>query len=139
VVRQGPIPAWLHGLLEYLAAIALIVAPFVLAFQSGAAIAVSIVSGVVLLVLAATSAGPTSIVDQLPVSVHILLDYVFAAFLIASPFLFGFSAETNPTAFFMALGVVHLLDTIGTRFLAPKDGAAAPVGDAPSAPQARTR
>jgi hypothetical protein len=139
VVRQGPIPAWLHGLLEYVAAIALIVAPFVLAFQSGAATAVSIVSGVVLLVFTAISTGPVSIVDQLPIAVHILLDYVFAAFLIASPFLFGYSSETNPTAFFMALGVVHLLDTIGTRFLAAKDGVSPPVGDAPSAPKAGTR
>jgi hypothetical protein len=139
VVRQGPIPAWLHGVLEYVAAIALIVSPFVLAFQSGSATAVAIVSGVVVLVFAATSTGPTSIVDQLPISVHILLDYAFAAFLIASPFLFGYSGETTATAFFMALGVVYLLVTIGTRFLAPKNAAPPPIGDAKSPPRARAR
>jgi hypothetical protein len=37
--------------------------------------------------------------------------------MIASPFLFGFSDEGTPTAFFITLGVVHLLLTIGTRFV----------------------
>lgn len=120
MIRQGPVPVWLHGVLEYVLGVALIVAPFLLAFQSGAAKAVAIILGLVVLVVAATTSGPTSIVDQLPVSVHILLDYVLAAVLVASPFLFGFSAETNPTAFFIALGVVHLLVTIATRFVRGK-------------------
>ena len=37
--------------------------------------------------------------------------------LIASPFLFGFSDDTNETAFFIVLGVAHLLITIATRFV----------------------
>ena len=45
-----------------------------------------------------------------------LLDYVLAGLLIALPFVAGFSDETEPTAFFIALGVAHLLITIGTRF-----------------------
>jgi hypothetical protein len=36
--------------------------------------------------------------------------------LVAAPFLFGFSGEGPPTAAFIALGVVHLLVTVGTRF-----------------------
>lgn len=120
MIRQGPVPVWVHGILEYVLAVAFIVAPFVLAFESGAAKAVSIVLGLALLVIAATTAGPTSIVDQLPVSVHILLDYVLVAALVASPFLFGFSGETRPTAFFIGVGVLHLLITIGTRFLRGK-------------------
>jgi len=38
--------------------------------------------------------------------------------LIAAPFLFGFSDESSPTAFFIIIGVSHLLITIGTRFKA---------------------
>ena len=41
--------------------------------------------------------------------------------LIAAPFLFGFSDESAPTAFFIVLGVAHLLITIGTRFRAAKE------------------
>ena len=44
--------------------------------------------------------------------------------LIASPFLFGFTEESSPTAFFIILGVVHLLVTIGTRFKPARDKAA---------------
>jgi hypothetical protein len=117
VIRQGPIPAWLHGILEYVAVVVLIVAPFVLRFQSGAAIGASIVIGVVLLFVVATTVGATGLVDQLPIAVHVLLDYVLAAVLVACPFIFGFSHETNPTAFFITLGIVHLLITIATRFL----------------------
>jgi len=51
------------------------------------------------------------------VKAHVALDLLVAAGLVAAPFLFGFSDETNPTAFFIVLGVVHLLLTIATRFL----------------------
>jgi hypothetical protein len=110
------VPFALHGLLEYGAAALCIVAPFVFGFDSGSATAASIVTGVVLLVIAATTDGPTSLVDSLPLAVHVLVDYALAAVLIAAPFLFGFSDETEPTAFFIVLGVVHLLLTIATRF-----------------------
>ena len=129
MLRQGPIPAAVHGLLEYVAGVALIAAPFLLDFDSGAATAASIVVGVLVLAVAASTAGPTSIVNQIPVSAHLVVDYLLVALLIASPFIFGFSDEGTPTAFFIALGVVHLLVTIGTRFVrgraadAPASGA----------------
>jgi hypothetical protein len=119
VLREGPIPQAIHGAIEYAAGVLLIVAPFIFSFDDDAATAVSIVLGVLVIFIAAVTNGPTSLVNSLPVSVHIVLDYVLAAVLIASPFLFGYSDETNPTAFFIALGVVHLLVTIATRFTRP--------------------
>jgi hypothetical protein len=116
VLRQGPISLFLHGVIEYLAGVLLIAAPFLFNFHAGAAKAVSIVAGVVVIVIASSTAGRTSLVDSLPLPVHILLDYALALALIASPFLFGFSHEGPPTAFFLILGVAHLLVTIGTRF-----------------------
>ena len=74
-----------------------------------------------MLVVAASTDGPSSLVDSIPVAVHVLIDCALAGVLIASPFLFGFSDESGPTAFFIVLGVVHLLITIGTRFRAPKE------------------
>ncbi len=125
MLRQGPVPYVVHGAIEYAAAALFIAAPFLLGFSDeGAATALSIVTGVVVLVVAATTSGPTSLIDQIPVSVHVVLDYALAAVLIAAPFLFGFSDESTPTAFFIALGVVHLLLTIATRF-APQAGAGA--------------
>jgi len=118
MLRQGPIPRLVHGIVEYAAAALLIAAPFLLDFDSGAATAVSIVAGVVLLAVAASTDGPSSLINSIPLSAHVLLDYALAAVLIAAPFLFGFSGETAPTALFIALGVAHLLVTIGTRFRA---------------------
>lgn len=116
MLRQGPIPVALHGMIEYLAAVLCIAAPFVLSFDADAATAVSIVVGVVILFVAATTNGPTSLVDSLPVVVHVALDFILAGLLIAAPFIFDFSDDGTATAFFLVLGVAHLLITIGTRF-----------------------
>jgi hypothetical protein len=121
VLRQGPIPYFLHGMIEYGAGVLFMVAPFVLGFDSGSAIALSIAAGIVALVVAACTDGPTSLINQIPLAAHVALDYVFAIVLIALPFIGGFSDETAPTAFFIAVGVAHLLVTIGTRFRKPAD------------------
>ena len=119
MLRDGPIPLPAHGLLEYAAGALLIAAPFLLGFDSDSAVAVSIVVGVAVIVTAAISDNPTGLVHQIPRTIHAGLDYGLAALLVAGPFLFGFSDEGPPTAFFIALGVVHLLVTIGTRFKPP--------------------
>lgn len=116
MLRSGPVPLVLHGLVEYGAGILLIVAPFLFGFDSNAATAVSIGVGLVLLVVGAVTAGPTGILSSLPLGAHVAFDYVLAVFLIVSPYLFGLSEEAAPTAFFIALGIAHLLLTIATRF-----------------------
>jgi VIT1/CCC1 family predicted Fe2+/Mn2+ transporter len=116
MLRDGPIPRFLHGFIEYLAAAVFFVAPFVLDFESGGAVAVSIIAGVVILFLAAATEGPTSLINYVPLAAHVVLDYVLAVLLIAMPFIAGFSDETAPTAFFIGIGALHLLVTIGTRF-----------------------
>lgn len=124
MLRQGPIPRFLHGAIEYIAGVLLIAAPFLFGFDAGAAVALSIVAGVVVIVVAASTEGPTSLVNSIPIPAHLLLDFALAAVLIAAPFLFGFSGESAPTAFFIVLGVLHLLVTIGTRFKPPRETAA---------------
>lgn len=116
MLRQGPIPRFVHGVIEYLAGAFLIIAPFLLSYDNGSAVAVSIVAGVIVLLIASATEGHTSLIDSIPLSVHVVLDYALAAVLVAAPFLFGFSGEGAPTAAFIALGVAHLLITVGTRF-----------------------
>lgn len=118
MLRDGPISSFLHGVIEYATGALLIVAPFLLGFDSGAATAVSIVLGVGVIGLSASSDLPTGLVAGVSGSLHAAIDFCVAALLIASPFIFGFSAETEPTVLFMVLGVLHLLVTIGTRFRA---------------------
>lgn len=116
MMRDGPIPLFVHGLIEYVAGALFIAAPFLLGYKSGAAEALSIVIGVVVIAIAASTDGPTSLVNQIPRPAHVALDYVLAIVLIALPFLAGFSSETAPTVVFIVVGVAHLLITIGTRF-----------------------
>jgi hypothetical protein len=115
--KQGPIPAFVHGVVEYAAGILFIAAPFLFGFDSDTATAVSIVAGVLILIVAASTAMSTGLIKSIPVQAHVVLDYVLAILLIAAPFLFGFSDDGTATAFFIVLGVLHLLLTIATRFI----------------------
>lgn len=123
MLRQGPISSFIHGVVEYAAGALFVAAPFLFGFDADAATAVSIVVGVGILIVTASSDLPTGLAKAIPVVIHVVLDFVFAVVLVASPFLFGFSDESTPTAFFIALGVVHLLLTIGTRFLPGREAA----------------
>jgi hypothetical protein len=115
--KQGPIPAFVHGVIEYLAAALFIAAPFVFSFEDDTATAVSIVVGVLILAVTASTALPTGLIKSIPVQAHAVIDFLLAGVLIASPFLFGFSDDDTATPFFIVLGVLHLLVTIGTRFV----------------------
>ena len=115
--KQGPIPAFVHGVIEYLVAAVLIAAPFLADFEDDTATGVSIVAGVLVLVITASTALPTGLIKSIPVQAHAILDYLIALVLIASPFLFAFSDDGTATVFFIGLGVLHLLVTIGTRFV----------------------
>jgi hypothetical protein len=117
VLRQGPVSLFIHGVVEYAAAVLFIAAPFLFGFESDAATAASIVLGVAILVVTASTEAPTGLTRVVPVTIHAALDVVTAVFLIAAPFLFSFTDEAAPTAFFIVMGVVHLLLTIATRFL----------------------
>lgn len=119
MLHNGPIPYFVHGALDYVLGALLIAAPFIFNFSGiGSATAVAIIAGVIVLVLAGSTDGPMSLTNGVPLSLHVLVDVLAGAFFIASPFLFGFSNDSNgaPTAFFIALGVVELLLVVGTRF-----------------------
>ena len=116
MLRTGPISLFMHGVVEYAAGALFVAAPFLFGFESDAATAVSVVVGVVVLVVAASTQAPTGLAPVIPVEIHAIVDLVLAVLLIAGPFLFGFRDEGAPTAFFIVVGVVHLLVTIATRF-----------------------
>ena len=115
--RQGPIPAFVHGILEYLGGALLIAAPFIFSFDSGGATAVGIVGGVLMLAFTASSELRTGLIKSIPVSAHVVMDVIFAALLIASPFIFAYSDDNHATPFFIIYGVIYLLLTIATRFI----------------------
>ena len=122
--KKGPVPAFVHGLIEYVAGVLLIAAPFVLAFDSDTATGIAIAIGVVVLIVTASTAIPTGLIKSIPVQAHAVLDYALALLLIASPFAFGFDDDGTATAVFLVLGILHLLLTIGTRFIRDEPRAA---------------
>lgn len=117
MLRKGPIPRFVHGLLEYVVGGLLIASQFLFDFDGGGAKAVSVVVGVLVITLAAATEGPTGLIDQILIRSHAVLDFVLAGILIASPFLFRFSDDAEPTALFIVLGLVHLLVSIATKYL----------------------
>jgi len=131
MMRDGPIPFFAHGVIEYVGGGLFIALPFLLGYDSGAAVALSIVIGVAMIAMAASTDGPTSLVNQIPRPAHVALDYVVAVLLIAMPFLAGFSGETAPTVVFIVVGVAHLLITIGTKFRKGEAPARKPMRQAP--------
>jgi VIT1/CCC1 family predicted Fe2+/Mn2+ transporter len=116
MLKQGPVPVLVHGVLEYIVGALFIAAPFLFGFDSSAATAASIVAGLFLLAFTAISALPTGLVSSITVGVHVTVDFVFAGLLVALPFILGFRDEAAPTALFIVVGVLHLLVTIATRF-----------------------
>jgi len=126
MLRQGPISLTLHSMLEPLIAALLIAAPFLFGFSDqGAPTAVSIVVGVAVLVVGMSTRWRLSLVKAIPISVHLTIDLIVGALLIAAPFLFGFSDDGGPTAFFLIVGVGELLAALGTRWTPAADGDAA--------------
>jgi uncharacterized membrane protein HdeD (DUF308 family) len=123
LIRLGSIPLVVHGLLEYVLGVLCIAAPFLFSFDSNGTKALSVAIGTAILALGIVTAGPVGIVRSLPLDSHIVIDYVLAIFLIASPFVFGFTDDGPALAFFLVVGIAHLLLTILTRFRKqPKPG-----------------
>ena len=118
-LRRGSVPLGIHGLIEYGAGALSIIGPFLFSFDSDVAKVVSILIGAGIIVMAVMTASPTGIVRTLPIASHIVLDYVLSLFLIVSPFIFGFTNDAAPTAYFIVLGLAYLLLTVTTRYHKP--------------------
>ncbi len=116
VLTQGPIPRFLHGLIEYFAGVLFIGAPIAFSFESGAATAISIVVGVVVLVVAATTDGPTGLSSpcRCPPTSPWTTCWPCSSWPCRS---WPASPARRPRRWlFIVMGVAHLLITIGTRF-----------------------
>ncbi len=116
--RQGPLPLNAHAASEPLLVVVLLIAPFLLGFDDvGAPTALSIVAGLAILIVAMSTCWRLSLVKVIPVRVHAVIDLGLGALLIASPFLFGFSDDSDAaTAFFIVFGVLEILATLATRW-----------------------
>lgn len=109
------IPTKVHGVLDYVVAIALILAPFIFGFSGvgGAAVVIPIVLGIGLFVYSLFTRYELGVVKLIKMPVHLVFDVVASLFLIASPFIFGFINEA-PNAWLphIAVGVAVIVVVI---------------------------
>ena len=89
------VPTWLHGIFDYIGGIGLITAPFVFGYYSlgGIVVILPIVLGIGLIVYSLLTDYERGIpaLKFIPMPVHLVMDFVAAALLAASPFVLGFS------------------------------------------------
>lgn len=90
------IPTKVHGILDYVVAIALVMAPILFGFSEvgGAAVVVPTVLGIALFVYSVLTKYEWGVFKVLSMPYHLMIDMVAAIFLALSPFLFGFVDET---------------------------------------------
>jgi predicted anti-sigma-YlaC factor YlaD len=91
------LPTKVHGVLDYLVGLALIFASNIFGFSDvgGAAVNVPRVLGVVLIIYALFTNYEWGAWKILPMYYHLIIDFLAAAFLALSPWIFGFHDEKN--------------------------------------------
>ncbi|WP_120339309.1 SPW repeat domain-containing protein [Cryobacterium soli] len=106
------IPTKVHAVLDYVVAIALILAPTIFMFEEvgGAAVIIPRILGVGLILYSLFTRYELGLVKVIGMPVHLVFDIVASVFLIASPFLFGFINEA-PNAWLphIVVGVAVIL------------------------------
>jgi SPW repeat len=85
----------MHGMLDYPAGILLIAAPWIFGFSDvgGAAVAVPIAVGALIILQSLITDYELSVADVLPLPAHLMMDVLAGAVLALSPFIFGFADE----------------------------------------------
>ncbi|KAA0012610.1 hypothetical protein F0A17_06600 [Billgrantia pellis] len=82
----------MHGMVDYVMGLLLIVAPFLFGFATGGAAQwVPIILGVVMLAQALMTKYELGLVHLIPMPVHLTMDLLSGALLLVSPWLFGFA------------------------------------------------
>ena len=91
------LPTSVHGVLDYLVGIALIAAPllFGFAYVGGIAVYLPIILGIGLILYSLVTKYELGVpgIKFIPMPYHLIFDFVAAALLAVSPFLFGFSSK----------------------------------------------
>lgn len=107
----------LHGLLDYAAALALIIAPFVLGLQDQSALAhwASIAAGVGLIAYSLLTNYRYSAVKLIPFKLHLILDLSAAVFFLVAPLIFSFDSISQLYYWVMGLGVLLVVAFTNTQ------------------------
>lgn len=109
------IPTKVHGALDYIVAIALLLAPMLFGFSEvgGAAVIIPMVLGAGLFLYSLFTKYEWGLIKVLGMPYHLIIDVVASVFLLLSPFIFGFSTEAwNVWVPHVAVGIAVILVVI---------------------------
>jgi hypothetical protein len=85
------IPTSVHGVLDYIVALALIVAPWLFGFIDDRPASIAAIgTGAVFLFSSLFTNYEAGLIKMLPMTLHLIIDFIGGVFLAASPWLLGF-------------------------------------------------
>ncbi len=104
----------MHGALDYGSAILLIAAPWLFAFSDvEPAKSISIAAGILIIVMSLMTNYETGLAKVIPMNIHLYADMMLGIFLLISPWLFNFNAETY--LFHVIMGLFAIMSGIMTN------------------------
>lgn len=108
------IPTKIHGILDYLVGLLLIAAPWLFQFtHSYAATIVALATGITTLCYSMITDYELSLLPLFSFRTHLVIDFLSGIFLIASPWLFGFSHEIRWPH--LSVGILEILVVLLSR------------------------
>jgi hypothetical protein len=106
------IPTKVHGVLDYIVAIALIFAPMIFGFSQigGAAVVIPVVLGIGLFLYSLFTKYEWGLIKVIGMPYHLVIDIIASVFLALSPWLFGFANQAwNVWVPHVAVGIAVIL------------------------------
>jgi hypothetical protein len=103
---------YIHGMLDYVVGVALIMAPNIFGFSElgGPAVLLPRVLGTAAILVSLLTNYEWGVFRVIPMRVHLVVDFLSGALLAASPWLFGFSHEpSNAWAPHVVVGLMEIL------------------------------
>lgn len=112
------LPTRVHGVLDYVVGIALLLAPNIFQFNhvGGAAVFIPRLLGAVLIAYSLLTRYEWGLIKVVPMTYHLMIDFAAAVFLAASPFLFGF-VKDRPNGWLphVAVGIAVIIVVLVSR------------------------
>lgn len=123
---RGPVPLRFHALIEPVAGLLLIAAPWIFGFSDvDSATTLSVVAGIAVLLTGMSTRWRWSLVKLIPLRTHFMMDVGIGILLVAAPWIFGFGDEGGAARFFVIAGILELATALMTRWDLREETAAA--------------
>jgi hypothetical protein len=114
---RGPLPLRTHAMMEPIAAILVIAAPWIFGFSDvDSATTLSVIIGVAILLTGMSTRWRWSLMKLIPLRTHFMMDVGIGILLVAAPWIFGFGDEGGAARFFVIAGVLELGTALMTRW-----------------------